>query len=130
MSLLDETTEKAKWLLEKMGLKWPEGDPDKLRAAAKAWRAFAKEVGEVQSAANHSARSIIDVNSGEATDAFEAFWGQYVGKGEKGWLRDLAKSARHMAEALDDYAGEIDSARNQLWTEIGISATVIVGEWP
>ncbi|WP_267965844.1 hypothetical protein [Streptomyces sp. NRRL F-5053] len=42
MSLLDETTEKAKWLLEKMGLKWPEGDPDKLRAAAKAWRAFAK----------------------------------------------------------------------------------------
>lgn len=84
-------------------------------------------MGEVQSAANHSARSIIDVNSGEATDAFEAFWGQYVGKGEKGWLRDLAKSARHMAEALDDYAGEIDSARNQLWTEIGISATVIVG---
>ncbi|MEU3190852.1 DUF6531 domain-containing protein [Streptomyces sp. NPDC006992] len=118
--------DKARAILDTMGLHWPDGDPEKLRDAAKAWRTFAGTVDDVRTATNHSARSVIDVNSGEAVDAFDKFWSRYVGKGEKGWLRDLPKSARHMAEALDDLADEIDDAVSKLWTEIAACATVIV----
>lgn len=123
MSIEDE----ARSILEKIGLTWPDGDPDQLREAAKAWRAFAETVDDVKVATNHSARSIIDVNSGKAIDAFEKFWSRYVGEGDKGWLRDLPKSARSMAKGLDELADEIDTAMSQLWTEISISASVIVG---
>ncbi|WP_240467767.1 DUF6531 domain-containing protein [Streptomyces albus] len=122
MSVKDE----ARHILEKMGLHWPDGDPDKLREAAKAWRAFAKTCDEVKRETDHRARTLIEVNSGEAVDAFEKFWSRYVGRGEKGWLKDLPKSARSMAKALDDLAEEIDNAKERLWTEIAASATVIV----
>ncbi|XTP08754.1 DUF6531 domain-containing protein [Streptomyces albus subsp. chlorinus] len=118
--------EEARAILEKMGLHWPDGDPDKLREAAKAWRAFAKTVDEVKRETDHRARTLIELNSGEAIDAFDTFWSRYVGKGEKGWLKDLAKSARSMAKALDDLAEEIDKAVERLWTEIAACATLIV----
>lgn len=73
MSFLDATAEKAKAALETVGLKWPDGDPGKLRDAAQAWRDFAEDVDDVIAATNKSAGSIIEINSGEAVGAFEHF---------------------------------------------------------
>ncbi|MEU2721573.1 DUF6531 domain-containing protein [Streptomyces smyrnaeus] len=118
--------EKAWEILEKMGLIWPDGDEGKLRDAAKAWRAFAKDVEEVRGDTNHSAHRIMEVNSGEAVDAFEKFWSRYVGQGEKGWLRDLPESARDMAKMLDELADDIDGTKKQIRSEIVGSAALIV----
>jgi hypothetical protein len=70
--------------------------------------------------------SCIHHNTGESVDAFETFWDRYAKGGDAGWLSDLAKASRGMAKALDTFADAIDDAINKLWTEIGISATVIV----
>ncbi|WP_051857065.1 DUF6531 domain-containing protein [Streptomyces sp. NRRL S-1868] len=127
MSFLDATAEKAKAALETVGLKWPDGDPGKLRDAAQAWRDFAEDVDDVIAATNKSAGSIIEINSGEAVDAFEHFWRRYVGKDDTdGWLRNLSRAAKKLAKGLDGVADQIDKEVDRLWTEISISATAIV----
>ncbi|MGH3116152.1 MAG: DUF6531 domain-containing protein, partial [Gaiellales bacterium] len=121
MSVVDE----AKEILDDLGLSWPGGDPGKLREAADAWRAFAESVDDVRTPVNKAAKSLIHHNKGEAIDAFEVFWGRYVGEGDNGWLQDIPKSARSMAKALDQLADAIDDAVEQIWNEIIIGATVI-----
>ncbi|WP_433456649.1 DUF6531 domain-containing protein (plasmid) [Streptomyces sp. CA-142005] len=110
-----------------MGLWWPEADPDKLRDAAKAWRAFADSVDDVRAPVNRSASGIIHNNTGESIEAFHKFWDRYSKGKDGGWLSDLAKSSRDMAGALDKFAGAIDDAINKLWTRIAIDAVVIAG---
>lgn len=122
MSVEDE----AKKLLMKMGMWWPDANSGTLRAAAGAWRTFAGSVDDVRTPVNNAATSLIHNNKGEAIAAFGTFWGRYAGAGDTGWLSDLAKSARGMADALDAFADAVDDAINKLWTQIGIDATVIV----
>ncbi|MGW3458381.1 DUF6531 domain-containing protein [Streptomyces olivaceoviridis] len=119
--------DKARHILLKLGLWWPEADSGKLRDAAKAWRAFADSVDDVRAPVHRSASSIIHNNTGESIEAFEKFWGRYAKDQDGGWLSDLAKSSREMAKALEKFADAIDDAINKLWTQIGIDAAVIAG---
>ncbi|MEU6772070.1 DUF6531 domain-containing protein [Streptomyces sp. NPDC046759] len=118
---------KARHILLDMGLWWPEADPDKLRDAAKAWRAFAHSVDDVRSPVHRSASGIIHNNTGESIEAFHKFWDRYAKDQHGGWLSDLAESSRDMANGLDKFADGIDDAINKLWARIGIDALVIAG---
>ncbi|MFF5538145.1 hypothetical protein ACFY71_37835, partial [Streptomyces cinerochromogenes] len=102
--------DKARHILLKLGLWWPEADSGKLRDAAKAWRAFADSVDDVRAPVHRSASSIIHNNTGESIEAFEKFWGRYAKDQDGGWLSDLAKSSREMAKALEKFADAIDDA--------------------
>ncbi len=106
------------FLVEYMGLYWPDGDAGKLRKAAKAWRKFAGEVEKIRTPVNNQATSLIHNNKGEAIEAFEVFWHRYA-KGEKdGWLHDLAESSKRMAEGLEQLAAAVDKAMDDLWDKI------------
>nr|WP_308406118.1 DUF6531 domain-containing protein [Streptomyces sp. TML10] len=119
--------DKARHILLKLGMWWPEADAGKLRSAAKAWSAFADSVDDVRSPVHRSASSVIHHNTGESIEAFDKFWGRYAKDQDGGWLSDLAKSAREMAKALEKFADAVDDAINKLWTQIGIDAAVIAG---
>ncbi|WP_327324070.1 polymorphic toxin type 17 domain-containing protein [Streptomyces sp. NBC_01210] len=122
MSVEDE----AKEILLKLGMWWPDADSGTLRKAADAWRAFAGAVDDVRTPVNNAAASLIHNNKGEAIDAFEVFWERYAKGKDAGWLSDMAKAARKMAEMLDKLAGAVDDAINKLQTELAIDATIIV----
>ncbi|MEV7504783.1 DUF6531 domain-containing protein [Streptomyces sp. NPDC093018] len=119
--------DKARHVLLKLGLWWPEADSGKLRDAAKAWRAFADSVDDVRSPVHRSASGIIHNNTGESIEAFDKFWGRYAQGKDGGWLSDLSHSARQMAGMLDKLADAIDDAINKLWTRIAVDAAVIAG---
>ncbi|MFC7865227.1 DUF6531 domain-containing protein [Streptomyces murinus] len=119
--------DKARHILLKMGLWWPEADSGKLRDAAKAWRAFADSVDDVRSPVHRSASGIIHNNTGESIEAFDKFWGRYAKGRDGGWLSDLSHSSRQMAGMLDKLADAIDDAINKLWTRIAVDAAVIAG---
>nr|WP_234392139.1 DUF6531 domain-containing protein [Streptomyces sp. WM6378] len=123
MSVEDE----AKKILLKLGMWWPDANSGTLRHAADAWRTFADAVDDVRTPVNNAASALIHNNKGEAIDAFEIFWGRYAKDGNAGWLSDLSKSARKMAEALDKFADAVDHAIHKLWIQIGIDAAVIAG---
>ncbi|MGW8376911.1 RNase A-like domain-containing protein [Streptomyces sp. ODS28] len=118
--------EAKEWLVETMGMWWPDADEDKLREAATAWRTFADAVGDVTQAANPKAREVIHHNTGQAIDAFEIFWNRYYGEGGgKGWLHDLEKAARDMAHGLDEFANKIEEVKDDIDTQLAIDAAVI-----
>jgi RHS repeat-associated protein len=98
-----------------------------MRHAACARRTFADSVDDVRTATNNAAGSLIHNNTGEAIDAFEVFWGRYASGKDGGWLSDIAKAARKMADALDKFADKIDDAIKKLWTQISIDAVAIAG---
>ena len=116
----------ARSILLDMGMWWPEANSGELRQAATAWRTFATAVDDVLTPADHAARGLIHNNRGQAIDAFSAFWERYARGQDGGYLHDLSRSAKAMATALDKLADVVDKAVSRLWTEIGISATVIV----
>jgi RHS repeat-associated protein len=119
--------DKAKEILLKLGMWWPDANSGTLRDAADAWRTFAEAVDGVRTATNNAAGSLIRNNTGEAIDAFEVFWARYAKDGGSGWLSDLAKAARNMAKALDKFADTVDDAIKKLWTQISIDAVAIAG---
>ncbi|WP_328673670.1 DUF6531 domain-containing protein [Streptomyces sp. NBC_00322] len=122
MSVEDE----AKEILLKLGMWWPDANSGTLRSAATAWRTFADAVDDVRTPVNNAASSLIHNNKGEAIDAFEIFWGRYAKGKDAGWLSDLAKAARKMAEALDKFAEAVDDAINKLRTHLAVDAAIIV----
>ncbi|MCX4578069.1 polymorphic toxin type 28 domain-containing protein [Streptomyces sp. NBC_01571] len=119
--------DKAKDILLKMGLWWPDANSGTLRSAATAWRTFAESVDDVRGPTNSTARSLIHHNKGESIEAFDKFWSQYAKGKDAGWLGDLADSARAMAKFLDKFADAIDDAIHKLWEHIAIDAAVIAG---
>ncbi|MFH8980746.1 DUF6531 domain-containing protein [Streptomyces varsoviensis] len=123
MSIEDE----AKKILLKLGMWWPDANSGTLRHAADAWRTFADSVDDVRGATNREATSLIHNNKGEAIDAFRTFWERYAKGADGGWLSDLAKASRKMAEALEKFADTVDDAIKTLWEQIGIDALAIAG---
>ncbi|MGJ5752979.1 RHS repeat-associated protein [Streptomyces puniciscabiei] len=121
--------DKAKQIVKDMtGMWWPAADEDGLRDAAKAWRTFADDIEDVLSAANKTARHIIEDNKGEAISAFDdPYWRRYYYDGH-GWLKDMADAARDMAKALDKYADIVHKAVKRLEHELEIvGATIVAG---
>ncbi|MFC8515884.1 RNase A-like domain-containing protein [Streptomyces sp. NPDC057257] len=109
------------------GMWWPDADEGELRAAARAWRAFADDVDDITPVANRAARELIEDNKGESIDAFDRFWRRYYDHG-RGWLKDLADAARDMAKALDAYADAVHGAKKHLEHELEIvGATLVAG---
>ncbi len=117
---------RARDILLDMGMWWSEADSGRLRQAAHAWRTFASAVDDVHTASDHAAQGVIHNNRGAAIDAFIVFWGRYTRGKDGGYLKEVAAAARSMAEGLEKFADAVDKAIDQLWTAIGISATVIV----
>ncbi len=79
-------------------------------------------------AANKTARGIIENNKGEAISAFDdPYWRRYYYNGH-GWLKDMADGARDMAKALDKYADAVHHAVTRLEHELEIvGATIVAG---
>ncbi|MFI6054658.1 hypothetical protein ACIBCO_31805 [Streptomyces violascens] len=123
MSVEDE----AKKILLKLGMWWPDANSGTLRHAAQAWRTFADAVDDVRTPVNNTAKSLIHNNRGEAIETFTTFWERYAKDQDAGWLSDLSKSSRKMADALEKFADAVDDAITKLWTQIGIDALVIAG---
>jgi RHS repeat-associated protein len=117
--------EAKEYLVESVGMWWPNGDEGKLRDAAQAWRDFADAVDDVNSVTDRSSRSLIHHNSGEAIEAFEIFWNRYHKKSEVGWLDNVSKAARAMAKGLDKLAEEIEGIKTKIDHRLEISAVVI-----
>ncbi|MEC4016983.1 WXG100-like domain-containing protein [Streptomyces sp. H27-D2] len=116
--------EAKEWLVESVGMWWPDGDEHKLRQAADAWRTYADAVDDVRAASNRKAAALIHNNKGEAIEAFDAFWHRYQ-HGDKGWLQDLEGSARDMADGCDKLADAIADAKDTIDTQLWISAAAI-----
>lgn len=106
-------------LVAKVGLWWPDADPDTLRAAAAHWDTFGDSLRQVIKQGDLAASSLASDTSGEAIEAFRSLWGAYSGAG--GYLAQTAEHAHIQAGMLRDYRAHCEQARSQI---IEIAVTI------
>lgn len=116
------------------GLWWPAADPAKLRAAAAAWYEVAGAIDQVIVAGDGACSRVTGANSGEAIEAFAAFWGRYsagtvcTSAATGAYLTDAAVAARQLGQALSQYADAVDEARRKVMELIAeIAAATVIG---
>lgn len=106
-----------------IGKFWPQGDPDKLRQAARVWASCASLIDDAQGNAGRHAADVEQQCSGKAFDAFHAYAaGLYTGHPQGGTqtsaslplMENISAACRLMQQACDDYADAIGSCRSTL----------------
>jgi hypothetical protein len=112
---------------------WPNGDPDRLRAAASAWRTARDGVDGVTTTLHGAVAGITDYNNADDITQMAAFWDSLAKLGDKSAiLTGLHDACDSIAKACDAYAQAIDDARGNLETAlaeagIAVALTTVVG---
>jgi hypothetical protein len=106
---------------------WPNGDPDKLRDAAKAWRTARDGVRDVTTVLQNAVNSITDYNDADDLKHMQAFWDSLGKPGDKkAVLTGLHDACDSIANACDAYAKAIDDARGDLKTALAEAGIAVV----
>lgn len=116
-----------------IGKFWPQGDPDKLRAAAKAWAMCASLVDDAQVNAARHANTVNEDCRGEAFDAFQGYAAKVYTPHPAGsrdissclpLMENISGACRLMHDACSQYAEAIDTCRETL-IGLGVTAGVV-----
>jgi hypothetical protein len=112
---------------------WPNGDPDALRAAARAWRKAQDDVGGITQTLHNAINSVTGNNDTQCLQAMSEFWDSLAKPGDKkAILTVLHDACDSIAKACDSYAKAIDDAHRKLeWalagTSIAVGVTTAIG---
>ncbi|MDX2709773.1 hypothetical protein PV350_44280 [Streptomyces sp. PA03-6a] len=110
------------YVLDLIGIAWPNVDEDDYREMATSLRDFADDIDGGAMDAHTAVQELLGANAGAAMDAFEAHWGKVKGT----HLANLAEAARMGAMALDGVAIAIEVAKVAAIVQLGILAAEIV----
>lgn len=112
---------------------WPNGDSDKLRAAAGAWRAAQSSLGDIVSKLHTAVEGMTAVNDSECVRAMNDLWDSLAKDGDNSALfTGLQNACGKLAAACDQYAKAIDDAQSNLedalaGAGIAVGLTTVVG---
>ncbi|MGV9566056.1 WXG100-like domain-containing protein [Streptomyces sp. NPDC003480] len=114
--------EEAAWVLDLIGVEWPNVDEDDYRDVADGLRCFASQIRDGKDATQRVVREFLEGNEGLATAAFEKHWG----KVSDIHLERLAEAADLGATALDGAAVVVAGAKVAAIVQLGILAAEII----
>ncbi|AJP01930.1 hypothetical protein TU94_10835 [Streptomyces cyaneogriseus subsp. noncyanogenus] len=114
--------DEAAWVLDLIGVEWPNVDEDDYRDMADGLRSFASQVRDGRDATKSVVREFLENNEGLATVAFEQHWG----KVSDIHLERLAEAADLGAMALDGAATAVAGAKVAAIVQLGILAAEII----
>ncbi|MFF3559005.1 YwqJ-related putative deaminase [Streptomyces sp. NPDC002574] len=109
------------YVLDLIGVAWPNVDEDDYREMATSLRDFATDIDGGSMDAHSAVQELLGANAGAAMDAFEAHWGKVKGT----HLANLGDAARMGAVALDGVATAIEVAKGAAIVQLGILAVEI-----
>ncbi|GAA1149991.1 hypothetical protein F4556_004629 [Kitasatospora gansuensis] len=110
------------WVLDLIGVNWPNVDEDDYREMADAMREFASEIDGGVADAHSAVQDMLGANAGLAVEAFEAHWGKVSGE----HLHQLAEGGRLVAVCLDGVAVVIEGAKIAAIVQLGIMAAEVI----
>ncbi|HEX7658848.1 MAG TPA: restriction endonuclease fold toxin-2 domain-containing protein [Pseudonocardiaceae bacterium] len=112
---------------------WPQGYPDRLRAAADVWRKAGELIDDAQVNAANQALPVFVLCEGAAVEAFGSYAatvftghpsdGSTIAAGQP-LMENVSAGCRVLANACDSFAGAIDTLRNKI-TDMAIGAGLI-----
>ncbi|MFI5531908.1 hypothetical protein ACIA8O_25585 [Kitasatospora sp. NPDC051853] len=110
------------WVLDLIGINWPNVDEDDYREMADALREFASDIDTGVADAHGAVQEMLGSNAGLAVQAFEAHWGKISGT----HLHQLAEGGRLVAVCLDGVAVVIEGAKIAAVVQLGILAAEVI----
>lgn len=99
-------------ILQEFHVPWPACNQDAARQAADAWSALADGIDDINTECNNLVASITTNNSGQAIDAFGAYWQKYGGK--TGALTLSSEACRALAKTCNDLADRVSAVKTQI----------------
>ncbi|MEU6344923.1 nucleic acid/nucleotide deaminase domain-containing protein [Streptomyces sp. NPDC046977] len=109
------------WLLDLIGIMWPNVDEDDYREMATALREFADDVDHGGGGLHEAVAGLLGATEGPAVDAFNSHWNK-VGS----HLGNLADAGRLGATALDGVALVVEGAKIAAVVQLGILAAEVI----
>ncbi len=95
------------------GVRWPEADEDKMRAAAAAWRGAGTRMSTLTGDADDTARTALGTISGDTAAAASTHWSAFV-RPDTGHLTGTARGCVAAADRLDHAAEQIGAAKTEI----------------
>lgn len=93
---------------------WPAGDPERLRAAARAWRQAAATTADLGGGLHGAITGLVGNNTGPALGLIEGFWGRIWGTADAPVLSAAVSACGALAAACDAYAQHVDDVRREV----------------
>ncbi|HEY4020980.1 MAG TPA: hypothetical protein VGM75_19990 [Pseudonocardiaceae bacterium] len=112
------------WVLDMIGIEWPNIDEDELRSGATQLRTLAGEVDGNTGDAKSSIEKMLQTNSSQSLDLFNALWGKLA----SGHLPQLSKGLGVIATGLDVSAGLVEGMKVGAVVQLGILAGEIIAD--
>ena len=112
------------WVLDMIGIEWPNIDEDELRSGATELRTLAGEVDGNTSDAKSDIQQMLANNSSESLDLFNALWGKLA----NGHLPQLSEGLKVIATGLDVSAGLVEGMKVGAVVQLGILAGEIIAD--
>ena len=112
------------WVLDMIGIEWPNIDEDELRSGATELRTLAGEIDGNTSDAKSSIQQMLSTNSSQSLDLFNALWGKLA----DGHLPQLSKGLGIIATGLDVSAGLVEGMKVGAVVQLGILAGEIIAD--
>lgn len=113
--------DKLAFVLDLIGVNWPNVDEDDYREMAKSLRGFATDVDAGRGDSNVALNRLISTNRGEMTEAIEGHVRKLNGK----HLHNLAEAGRLLAGGLDAAAVVVAGAKGAAIVQLGILAAEV-----
>lgn len=95
------------WVLNAIGVTWPNIDEDQLRDAGTKFRQISTELTGHKAGAESDVERMLHLNSGESQRVFEALWTKVV----KGHMSELEEGLNVLATAMDVCAGIVEAMK-------------------
>lgn len=114
--------DEAAWVLDLIGVEWPNVDEDDYRDMADSLRTFAARTRDGKDATARVVQEFLEGNEGPATGAFQAHWS----KVSDTHLERLAEAADLGAMGLDGAAVAVAGAKVAAIVQLGILAAEII----
>ena len=118
-------------ILQEFHVPWPACNQDAARQAADAWSALAEGLEGVNAECNSLVASITTNNSGQAIDAFAAYWQKTGGKSGSltltiGACQALAKFCNEFADQVSDVKTQIEHKAEELLAMTAAAAAALI----
>jgi hypothetical protein len=112
------------WVLDMIGIEWPNIDEDELRSGATQLRQLAGELTSNTGDAHSSIEQMLRNNSADSLTAFEGLWQKLAA----GHLPQLAEGLKAIAVALDASAVLVVGMKTGAIVQLGILAAEIIAD--
>jgi hypothetical protein len=112
------------WVLDMIGIEWPNIDEDELRSGATEMRTLAGELTGNTGDAKSSIAQMLQANSSDSLAAFDALWQKLAA----GHLPQLAEGLKAIAVALDASAVLVVGMKTGAIVQLGILAGEIIAD--